>query len=750
MRPVLLLIAATQCHPQSPASAQALISRYCVGCHNDNAKTANVSLSGLDVGKLAANTQTWERVLRKVRTGEMPPLNLPRPDAASTAAFTAWLESGLDLAAKAAPNPGRPSVRRLNRAEYGNAIRDLLDLDLDHASSLPADDSGFGFDNIGEVLTVSPLLMEKYMGTARRVSRLATGTVKTSAAIERYSPGKGATGDSDSLPLNTRGAVNLQRHFPVDADYSIIVRMRGNPPANAPPPKLDVRVDGRRVKLFDAEFSTLEESQGTRNLEHRMKLAAGMHEVGAAILGESHKQELGVASRRLFGVTPTAPASVESITIGGPFTPTGPGDTPSRRRVFVCRPAKGEPESACAARIIATLARRAYRRPVTTADTAPLLKIFAAGRADGGSFDHGIEAALRAILVSPSFLFRVERSVGRVTDLELATRLSFFLWSSIPDDALLRLAEANRLRPALAREVRRMLADSRSKALVDNFGGQWLHLRNVSGWRPDPDKFAAFDEPLRAAFQRETELLFGHIVGEDRSVLDFIDADYTFLNERLARHYGVPDIRGAYFRRVPVAGDQRGGGILTHGAILTVTSYPTRTSPVLRGKWILENVLGAPPPPPPPDVPDLEDKAANSAADLRAALERHRANAACASCHARLDPLGFSLENYDAIGRFRSSEGGAPVDASSALPGGKTFAGARGLRQVLMERKDHFVECLADKLLTYALGRGLEHFDQPAVREIRREAARNGYRFGALALAIANSVPFQMRSAASR
>jgi hypothetical protein len=630
----------------------------------------------------------------------------------------------------------------------------LLSLDLDHAATLPADDSGYGFDNIGEVLTVSPLLLEKYMTTGRRVARLAIGTVRAAPAIEKYTPGRGReTLPVDALPLSERNGMALRRYFPLDAQYSVLVRVRGNPDASLPQGKLDVRVDGVRQKLFDVAIDNAEESQHTRNYEIRVPLAAGMHEIAAAFLTESMKGEPGVVAVRRFGPPPTASdPSVEYITIGGPFESKGPGSTDSRKRIFVCRPAAGQPEEICAKRIISTVARRAYRRPVTPTDLAPLMKLFAQGRADGKSFDNGIETALRAILVSPNFLFRVERnpkvappgSIHRISDLELASRLSFFLWSSIPDDELLRVASLGQLRATLPAQVKRMLADPKAKALVENFGGQWLHLRNVASWRPDPEKYKDFDEQLRAALETETRMFFEYIVRQDRSVLDFIDADYTFANARLARHYGLKNVRGNYFRKVPVDANER-GGILSQGSVLMVTSYPTRTSPVLRGKWILENVLGSPPAPPPPDVPDLEDKANESAKDLRAALEKHRANAACASCHARLDPMGFALENYDGTGKFRKAEGGADIDSSGALPNGTMVHGPGELKKILMGRQEEFLDCLAEKFLTYALGRGLEYTDLPAVREIRRQTVAGENRFSALALAVVNSPAFQMR-----
>jgi cytochrome c551/c552 len=729
---------------------------YCVDCHNAQMRTGGLSLEKVSSANVGEQAATLEKVLHKLRAGEMPPVGSPSPEPADRARLVAWLETELDRASAAKPNPGAPAVHRLNKAEYSNAIRDLLGLDMDHSAGLPADDSGYGFDNIGDVLNVSPLLMEKYIGSARRISRLAVGTLKPSTAAEKFTPPRGTANDAiDALPLNERGGILFQRYFPFDAEYLIAVRIKGNPGSGLPPPKLDLRVDGKRVKLFDADIDTAEANQGSRILELRLPLKAGPHQIGAAMLAETAKLETGGAGR---GAPPANVngTSIDYVSIGGPYNPTGPGDTESRRRIFVCHPQAGKPEEACARQILQTLARRAYRRPVTSVDIDPLLKLFAAGRSDGGTFDAGIEMALSAILVSPDFLFRVEKnpagatpgSIHRIGELDLASRLSFFLWSSIPDEELLHAAEQGKLRdPAvLTAQVKRMLADPKSKALVDNFAGQWLRLRNVADWKPDPDKYKEFDEALRNAFEHETEMFFHNIVTEDGSVLDFIDAGYTFVNERLARFYGIPGVKGSYFRRVALSGPQR-GGILTQGSVLLVTSYPNRTSPVLRGKWILESVLGTPPPPPPPDVPVLADSAATSAASLREQLQKHRSNPACASCHSRLDPLGFSLENFDAVGKFRTSEGGAAIEASGAMPNGTVIDGPEGLKKVLLARKDEFVENLASKLLTYGLGRGIEYYDQPAVREIRRQTERSDYTFSSMVVAIVNSVPFQMRRA---
>jgi hypothetical protein len=723
-------------------------TKYCVGCHSDKLKTGGVSLANA----ATLGQETLEKVFHKLRAGEMPPAGMPKPDPATITALTSSLETELDRNALAHPNPGAPAVHRLNRAEYRNAVRDLLDLDLDHSANLPPDDSGYGFDNIGDVLTVSPLHMEKYLANARRIARLAVGTLKPSSALERFTPPRGTANDSiDALPLNERGGILIHRYFPFDAEYTILVRVRGNPGPGMPPAKLDLRIDGQRVKLYDADIDTAEANQGSRNLQLRLPVKAGEHEIGAAFLIENAKLE-GGGGRGGNGGTANTPSTnglfVDYLAIGGPYDSRGPGDTESRKRVFSCRPVAVSEETACARKILTSLARQAYRRPATAVDIDPLMKLFATGRADGSSFDAGIEMGLTAILVSPDFLFRAEHSNGRVGDLELASRLSFFLWSSIPDEELLQTAERGKLHdPAILRQqTLRMLSDPKSQALLDNFAGQWLHLRNIAEWRPDPVKYQQFDEALRNAFERESSLFFENIVREDRSVLELIDADYTFVNERLARYYGIPGVHGSYFRRVSLTSKER-GGVLTQGGVLMVSSYPTRTSPVLRGKWILENILGAPPPPPPPNVPQLEETAVGSAKSLREQLEKHRASAACATCHSRLDPLGFSLENFDGVGKYRAVEDGSPIDASGSMSNGTTVTGPAGLKKVILERKDEFVEVMAGKLLTYALGRGLEYFDQPALRQIRREMAADNERFSSLVLGVVNSVPFQMRRA---
>ena len=720
------------------------VNTYCFGCHNDSAKIAGLTLAGLSSSHVAAQASILEKVLLKVRAGEMPPAGRTRPDANTVANLVGWLETELDRVAAEQPNPGAPAIHRLNRAEYGNAVRDLLWLDLDHAQDLPADDSGYGFDNIGDVLTVSPLHIEKYISAARRISRLAVGTGTPRPVVEKFSPPRGTRDEAlGGLPPNERGGIVFRHYFGFDADYSIQVRGRGRRVPGIPAPKLDVRVDGKRVEILDADFDTY----GLQDFEVRLSLNAGDHEIGAGFLTEYVKGEASESSE-------VNGFSVDYVLVGGPFNSTGPGNTQSRRRIFACRPVAGQAEEPCARQILTRLARRAYRRPVTTIDLDPLVALFRAGRADGAGFDDGIEMALSGVLISPNFLFRSASvpdagepgSVYRISDVDLASRLSFFLWSSIPDDQLLRLAEQGRLSDpdVFDGQVARMIADPKAQSLVDNFGGQWLQLRNIEDWTPDPERFAEFDDSIRFAFQRETALFLENLVREDRSVLELINADYTFVNERLADFYGIEGVEGGYFRRVSLAGTAR-GGVLTHGSLLTVTSYPTRTSPVLRGKWILENLLGVPPPAPPPDVPTLSDSAENSASGLREALELPRAIPACASCHARLDPMGFALENFDAVGLYRTEDDGVSIEVSGKLPDGTLVDGLRGLQRVVLARRVEFVETLAEKLLTYALGRGLDFYDQPAVREIRRRVESQDYRFSALVGGIVDSVPFRFR-----
>ena len=743
-----------------------LIDRYCVGCHNDKLKTAGVSLETVDLANAGAAAGTLEKALRKVRTGEMPPPGVPRPSAAAAASFTRWLENALDHAAVVHPNPGRPAIHRLNRAEYSNAIRDLLALDIQAGALLPVDDSGYGFDNIADVLSTSPALLERYLSTARRVSRLAVGDLSMKTAEEQFQPvrepgsitRRGPPRNeqvSSDLPFDSRGGLSFSYYFPLDAEYVIRIKF----------PSAAVRL-GQRVSASGDAY------------ELRKTVKAGLHNVGVTFLRESTKPEaeapaaiaegvrrapptkldvrLDGARVRLFDV-PQGGAFIDvgTVIIGGPYNPTGRGETPSRARIFVCRPADAKDEEPCARRILANLGRRAFRRQVTAADVEPLLALYRRGRS-GGDFDQGIEKALAAMLTSPDFLFRLEQdppgaargAVYRISDFDLASRLSFFLWSSIPDDDLLALAEKGKLREpsVLERQVRRMLGDSRSEALVSNFAGQWLQLRNLATVKPDPQAFPEFDESLRRAFRQETEMLFASVLREDRSVLDLLGANYTFLNQRLAEHYGIPEIYGSQFRRVTLADSNR-GGLLGQGSILTVTSYPNRTSVVQRGRWVLDNLLGAPPPPPPADVPELKPHAENGRPlTMREQMEQHRANAVCAACHAKMDPIGFALENYDAVGKWQTRDAGSPIDASGRLPDGTRFEGPAGLKQLLLTRyRDDFVATVTEKLLTYALGRGLEHYDEPAVRSILRQSAAGDFRLSALINGIVSSTPFQMR-----
>ena len=728
------------------------LQQYCVVCHNETLRTADFSLEGVTASELSKHTSALEKVLRRLASGEMPPTGMPRPSESARLELVSWLEARLDEHASDNPNPGSPAIHRLNRAEYSNAIRDLLGIDLDHSEDLPADDSGYGFDNIGDVLTVSPLHIEKYISAARRASRLAVGTLTPKPIVERYAPQAGTQNEAiDGLPQNERGGILFKHVFPFYADYTITIRVRGRRMPHMPSPQLDVRVDGERIKLIDSAFSNLEAQQGTRLYEIPLTIEAGEHEIAAGFLNEylipetSSEGDLNSAFNY----------SVDYALIGGPYATTRVGIKESQERIFICRPADVDQEEDCARKILSNLARRGYRGPVTPEDINPLIGLFSEGRKDGGSFEHGIEMALSGLLVSPRFLYRSPalpeggnvNDIYELSDIDLASRLSFFLWSSIPDEELLLIAEEGNLKKPeiLSAQIDRMLTDPKARALVDNFGGQWLHLRNVQDWTPDPERYDYFDNSLRYAFQQETELFIANMIKEDRSILDLIDADYTFVNERLAEYYGIDGVEGGYFRRVPLIGTGR-GGLLGQGSILMVTSYPTRTSPVLRGKWVLENLLGSPPPPPPPDVPALDDSAEISAGSLREALEQHRANAACAVCHDRLDPLGFALESFDAVGRKRVTEHGLEVDDTGSLPDGTVVDGIDGLRNVLMMRKDEFVETFAEKLLTYAIGRGLEPSDRSTLREIRRTVEASDYRFSALVGGIVGSVPFRMRS----
>jgi mono/diheme cytochrome c family protein len=730
----------------------ALVNQYCTGCHNQKLKTGGVALDNLDGKNVGADAGTWEKVLRKFAAGEMPPAGLPRPNATTSAAFTKWLGDQLDQAAAAHPDPGHPTIHRLNRAEYSNAIRDLLALDIDPGAKLPADDSGYGFDNIGDVLSLSPILIERYMSAARTVSRLAVGDADIKPDTYQFDvprqKGFNRARVSDDLPFDSNGGLTLTYDFPADGEY--LFKIKG-PGGKAYEERLQVKAGARTVGVTFLGESELPEVVTGLNFGRR----------GAAALvppvPTPGKMDLRLdgARLKLFDIFYTTVPQLSAITISGPFTVAGPGDTPSRQRIFVCQPANEKEELPCADKILATLARRAYRRNVTRSDVSPLIGFYQMGRRNG-SFDKGIQMALRAMLVSPDFLFRIERdpvgagpgSVHHVSDFELASRLSFFLWSSIPDDELLNLAEQGKLKdPAVvSAQVARMLDDRRSKAFVSNFAGQWLYLRNLSQAKPDPDAFPEYDPALRQGFQRETELFFNAILRENRPVTDLLAADFTYLNERLAQHYGIPNVYGSQFRRVALENQNR-GGLLGQGSILTVTSYPNRTSVVQRGKWVLENLLGSPPPPPPPDIPALEPKSKDGKVlTMRQQMEQHRTNAVCASCHGRMDPIGFALENYDGVGAWRAKDSGNVIDAAGKLPDGTTFEGPAGLNKLLLTKyHDVFIATFTGKLMTYALGRGVEYYDQPALRAIIRDAAHDNFTIPALIQSIVKSPQFQLR-----
>ena len=743
------------------AEGKVLIAQYCAGCHNDRTKTAGLSLEGADFSSIPDNAEVWERILLKLRAGVMPPGGRPRPSPEAQDRFVAWVEKEIDRFAIAHPNPGRvESFHRLNRAEYQNVIRDLLDLDIDVATLLPSDSASFGFDNMAG-LKLSQALMERYLTAARKISRTAIGTPEGSAVAETYriAADRMQADRADGLPFGTRGGLLVEHTFPQNAEYLIRVEPTGRISGGE---RLEVAIDGQRIGLFTLQLRPQgydgEELPST--YDTRLSVKAGPHAVGVTFL-----KTPAVLAETMRGpylnprVSRPSMAYLEALTITGPFGDVGVGETPSRRRIFACQPATAAQEPACARQILSRLGRRAYRRPVTDDDLRVLMTAYNLGRR-GESFTAGIERALEQLLVSPEFLFRVladpitpanGSTSYRLSDLELASRLSFFLWSSVPDDELLDVASRGALsQPAvLERQVRRMLTDPRSEALTVNFAGQWLQLRNLEAARPSEVLFPDFDDSLRLAFRRETELLFHSILLEDRSALDLLRADYTFVNERLARHYEIPFVKGSHFRRVAVRDDSR-RGLLGHGSILTVTSHPTRTSPVFRGKWVLENILGTRPPDPPASVPPLPEQsgayAAGKKPSMRELMARHRANAVCASCHSMIDPAGFALEEFDAIGRRREVDASYnPIDASGTLPDGTPFNGVADLRTALLRRPERFLFNLTEKLLTYALGRGVEYYDMPWIRKVVRDAASNDYRLSSLIVGIVKSPAFTSR-----
>ncbi len=815
-----LIVMGAACRPaHAQVEGDAFVKQYCVTCHNQKLNTAGLSLETIDLRDVSKNGEILERMVLKVGSGAMPPAAARRPDKSTANAFLASLESSLDGACTAHPNPGRPMMlHRLNRAEYLNSVRDLVGVDLnpDDALLLPPDDKSFGFDNNGDVLGLSPLLLERYLSIARRVSTAAIGpaSMAPNSYTRRVTYEMPQTKWIDGLPFGTRGGTAFSYRFPVDGEYTIRIKLQrrydriigidryvGGSDMDEKPKRerIEVALDGKPVALFaigmdqtirepldvpsdqflpmngipgDEPLKKLtKEEEATRGgnadqaLEVRFFVKAGERRITAAFLARFTPVPTQVTEEFISGTGgPPRPMGIDSVIVSGPFTTKsapGPGDAASRRLVFTCWPARETEELPCAKKILGALAHRAYRRPVSETELQELLAAYKEGRNDG-DFEAGIGMGLRQMLMDPAFLFRVERDpVGvaadtpyRITDLELASRLSFFLWSSVPDEQLLAVAERGQLRdPAILQlQVRRMLADRRAKTLVTNFASEWLSLRVVEGAKPDPIIFPEFDDGLRLAFEHETDLLLENVLLGDRSVLELLNANYTFVNERLARHYGIPDVYGDQFRRVSVNGGIR-GGLLGQGSILTGTSYPNRTSPVVRGKWILETLLGSPPPPPPPNVPALpEPEATGKVLSMRERLSEHRKNPACAGCHARMDPLGFALENFDATGKWRITESNGPadkthnpIDASGQLADGTKFDGASGLRQVLLEHSGEFVYRMTERLLTYALGRGSDWYDAPAIRGAVNEAKKDDYRFSALLMGIVQSTPFQMR-----
>ena len=777
--------------------ARAVLDKYCMTCHNAKVKSGGIVISALDMADVGHDAESWEKVARMIRTGAMPPAGRPRPDKAAADGVVSWLEDELDRTALEHPNPGRPTLQRLNRAEYRNAVRDLLSLEIDAASLLPGDNAGYGFDNNADALSLSPALTERYLGAAAKISQMALGRVRGIPSPETFfvpTDRNQGTRFSEDLPWGSRGGLAIRYYFPVDGEYEFQLRLNeggaggGFMGITEEPHQIDVSFDRAKAwttTIGGPEYANLkgdaQDEKVVQALQFRLPVKAGSHLVQVYFVQKTTApvEDLFDPSLRrdpyrngngepgVSSLTITPPKSSEVVAL----------DSPTRRKLFVCSPSTASASNSgpapgandgCAKKIIASLARRAYRRPITEDDLQAPMARFREGAGKGGpqSFEAGLELAIRSILVSPKFLFRFESQppirqsaaadksapvAYKISDLDLASRLSFFLWSSIPDDELLAVAEKKTLHdPAvMSRQVRRMLADPRSEALVSNFAGQWLHVRNVAGFLPSPELLFHFDDNLRKAFQRETELFFESIMRENRSVLDLLDADYTFLNERLAKHYGIPGVYGERFRRVSLPPDSVRRGLLGQGSILTGTSRANRTSPVIRGKWILDNIFGTPPPPPPPNVPELqEERDARKVLPMREQMAQHRANPVCASCHAQMDQLGFALENFDAIGEWREVySSGAPIDASAELPDGTKFKGPTELRKVLLSHSDDFLTTMTDKMLTYALGRGLEATDAPAIRQIKREAARGNYRFASVIQGIVTSMPFTMRLA---
>jgi len=745
----------------------ALVNQYCADCHDSDMKKGGLDLVSLNAADMTQHPEIWEKVFRKLRTRQMPPAAEPRPNEDEYKVITSRLAASLDSAEAKNPNPGRTETfRRLNRTEYQNAIRDLLALDIDAAALLPKDDASHGFDNV-TVGDLSPTLLDRYISAAQKIASLAVGAPRHAQGGDTFRVRPDLTQEEqvEGLPDGTRGGVLIPYTFLRDGEYEIQIRLSRDRNEEIEglreSHEVEVLLDRERVKLFTVSPPTDKDFEKVdANLKIRVPVTAGLHQLGVTFL--KNPSVLLETKRQPYNAHfnmhrhPRLGPAIYQVSINGPYDSTGPGNSPSRERIFVSKPAKPGDEDKCAETILSTLMRRAYRRPITGEDLKKPMEFFRTTREKEG-FDAGIETALSAILVSPQFLFRVEQDPAgvapntayRINDLDLASRLSFFLWSSIPDDELLDAAERGDLhKPAmLEKQTRRMLADPRSRALAGNFAGQWLQVRNLESITPDLRLFPDFDDNLRQSFREETELFFDSVLREDRSVLNLVKADYTFLNERLAKHYEIPNGYGSLFRRVTLDKDSERGGLLRQGSILTVTSYATRTSPVIRGKWILENILGTPPPPPLPNVPALKDNTVSATLSVRARLAEHRANAQCASCHNLMDPPGFSLENFDAVGRWRTLEDGQPVDNSGGLPDGSKFAGVSGIEKGLLERPEIFASTLTEKLLTYALGRGIEYYDAPAIRKIVHDAQATDFRFSSIIVGIANSKPFTMRKA---
>jgi mono/diheme cytochrome c family protein len=759
------------------APYRALVSTYCLSCHNSRVKAGKLELDAINNDDLGAHNEAWEKIVLKLRARQMPPQGAKQPDEqAHNAALTA-LETALDGLSAAAPNPGRTDTfRRLNRTEYRNAIRDLLALDIDPAALLPSDSASYGFDNL-TVGTLSPTLLESYVSAAEKISQLAVGRpgLSVGGTTVRIKPDITQEGHIDGLPLGTRGGSVMSHVFPMNGEYEITIRLARDRNEHIEgllePHDIELLLDGERVRLFTIEPISLTQGVSSSDapshetldshLKVRIPVTAGPHTLGVtfpkkpSLILETARQPYEAHFN--YYRHPRLQPAVYELSIIGPYNAAGAGDTPSRRRVFSCHPTSEKDADGCAKKILSSLMRRAYRRPVTDADLKKPLELYRTAKAADG-FDAGIEMGMSVVLTSPEFLFRIERDPAgiasgapyRLSDLELATRLSFFLWSSVPDDELLDAAIRGDLdKPAvLERQVTRMLADPRSENLVTNFASQWLHLRNLDTITPDMRLFPDFDDNLRQAFRQETELLVDSVIRENRSVLDLLRANYTFVNERLAKHYGIPNVYGSRFRRITFGENAERGGLLRQGSILMVTSYTTRTSPVIRGKWVLDNILGIPPPPPPAMVPPLDEvKTVKRTAPVRERLAEHRKNPTCAGCHRLTDPVGFALENYDAVGRWRTMEGGKAVDASGTLYDGTEFRGVEGLQKAILSRPELFVGTLSEKLLTFAVGRGVAYYDAPAVRKIVRDAGTQDYRFSAIVMGIVNSTPFRMRKA---